>query len=63
VTDETYGLRLQYLKEINPKMSRVAVLWNPDAINKKALQATKDAAERFDVTVTSYEVRTYLKIV
>ena len=38
-------------------MSRVAVLWNPDAINKKALQATKDAAERFDVTVTSYEVR------
>ena len=57
VTDETYGLRLQYLKEISPKMSRVAVLWNPDVINKKALQATKDAAERFDVTVTSYEVR------
>jgi putative ABC transport system substrate-binding protein len=57
VTDETHGLRLQYLKEINAGMSHVAVLWNPDAIERKALQATKDAAERLGVTVTSHEVR------
>jgi len=41
VTDETYGLRLQLLKEIIAKASRVAAVWNPDAIARKALEAGK----------------------
>jgi putative ABC transport system substrate-binding protein len=57
VTDETYGLRLQLLKEINAKTSRVAALWNPDARENKSLQATKDAGKRLGITVVSHEVR------
>jgi putative ABC transport system substrate-binding protein len=57
VTDETYGLRLQLLKEINAKTSRVAVVWNPDAIAMKALQASEEAAKRLSITVRPHEVR------
>jgi putative ABC transport system substrate-binding protein len=57
VTDETYGLRLQLLKEINAKTSRVAAVWNPDGIERKALQATEDAAKRLGIAITSHEVR------
>ena len=57
VTDETYGLRLQLLKEIDAKISRVAALWNPDAIARKAFEATEDAAKRLGITVVSHEVR------
>jgi putative ABC transport system substrate-binding protein len=57
VTDETYGLRLQLLKELNARTSRVAAVWNPDGIERKALEATQVAAKRLGVTVTSHEVR------
>jgi putative ABC transport system substrate-binding protein len=57
VTDETYGLRLQLLKEIIAKASRVTAVWNPDAIARKALEATEDAARRLHITVASFEVR------
>jgi len=57
VTVETYGLRLQLLKEISARTSHVAAVWNPDAIERKALEATQDAAKRLGVTVTSHEVR------
>ena len=57
VTDQTYTLRLQLLKEINPITTHVAALWNPDAIKKSALQATEDAAERLGITVASHEAR------
>jgi putative ABC transport system substrate-binding protein len=57
VTDETYGLRLQLLKEINAKTSRVAAVWNPDAIEVRALRATEDAANRLGIVVQSHEVR------
>jgi len=57
VTDETYGLRLQLLKEIIAKASRVAAVWNPDAIARKALEATENAAKRLHITVASFEVR------
>src|SRR5215831_14731749 len=30
VVSETWGLRLQLLRDTHPKMSRVAVIWNPD---------------------------------
>jgi len=57
VTDETYGLRLQLLKEIIAKASRLTAVWNPDAIARKALEATEDAAKRLHITVASFEVR------
>jgi putative ABC transport system substrate-binding protein len=57
VTPETYGLRLQLLKEINPRTSRVAALWNPNAIGSKALHATEDAAKRLGITIISHEAR------
>jgi putative ABC transport system substrate-binding protein len=57
VTDETYALRLQLLKEINPKTSRVAVVWNPDEIAIKAFQASEEAAKRLNITVRPHEVR------
>src|SRR5262252_2556227 len=57
VTVETYGLRLQLLKEIIAKASRVATVWNPDAIERKALEATEDAANQLHITVASFEVR------
>jgi putative ABC transport system substrate-binding protein len=57
VTPETYGLRLQLLKEISPTASRVAALWNPNAIGRKALRATEDAAEQFGITIKSHEAR------
>ena len=57
VADETYGLRLQILKEISTKTSLVAALWNPNAIEANALQVTKEAAERLGITVASHEVR------
>jgi putative ABC transport system substrate-binding protein len=57
VTSEVYGLRLQFLKEISPKTLRVAALWNPDAIERKALEDTETAAKRLGITVTSHEVR------
>jgi putative ABC transport system substrate-binding protein len=57
VTDETYGLRLQLLKEISAKTSRVAAVWNSDAIPVKALRATDDAAKRLGIVVRSHEVR------
>ena len=57
VTYETYGLRLQLLKEISARTSRVAAVWNPDAIERRALEATQEAAKRLGVTVTSHEIR------
>jgi len=57
VTPETYGLRLQFLKEIHAEISRVAILWNPDAIGIKALQDTEDAAKRLGIALAPHEVR------
>ena len=57
VTDETYGLRLQLLKEVIAKASRAAAVWNPDALARKALEVTEDAAKRLGITVLSHEVR------
>jgi len=57
VTPETYGLRLQLLKEINSKTSHVAVLWNPNAIGSKELHATETAAKELGITITSHEAR------
>jgi putative tryptophan/tyrosine transport system substrate-binding protein len=57
VTPDTYGLRLQLLKEISAKASRVAVRWNPDAISIQARQATEDAAKQLGISLTFHEAR------
>jgi putative tryptophan/tyrosine transport system substrate-binding protein len=57
VAPEIYGLRLQMLKEINPKAVRVATLWNPNAIGNKALRVTEDAAKQLGISITSHEAR------
>ena len=60
VTPEVGGKRLQLLKEFAPRVSRVAVLWNPAFRGfepKPAFQALEDAARRLRVTLRKVEVR------
>jgi putative ABC transport system substrate-binding protein len=58
VISETWGIRVQLLREAHPKMSRVAVIWNPDvAGSSTAWQATEDAAKRFGISLRSHETR------
>ena len=58
VVSETWGIRLQLLRDIHPKMSRVAVIWNPDVGGAAtAWQATEDAAKRFNISLRSHETR------
>lgn len=53
-----YGKELEYLKQINPKLTRVALLWNPAATAARAyVKATEDGARQLDVQVQSVEVR------
>ena len=50
--------RLQLLKEVVPKASRVAVLWNAaNPANAAAWSATEAAARALGVTLRSHEVR------
>jgi len=52
------GKRLELLKETVPKVSRVAVLWNPtNAVKVLELKSTEVAARALGVMVTSIEVR------
>jgi putative tryptophan/tyrosine transport system substrate-binding protein len=58
VTPDTWGLRLQFLKEINEKISRIAVLWNPEVLGMPdSWQATATAAKRLGITLISHEAR------
>jgi ABC-type uncharacterized transport system substrate-binding protein len=60
VTPEVGGKRLQLLKEFVPRVSRVAVLWNPAYRGfepKPVFQALEDAAQRLRVTLRKVEVR------
>jgi putative ABC transport system substrate-binding protein len=55
---ETYGKRLQLLKEVVPSLSRVAGLWNPDLPGNVALwEAAEEGARRLGLTLLSVEVR------
>jgi putative ABC transport system substrate-binding protein len=56
VTPDTWGLRLQILKEINEKISRLAVLWNPEVLGmSNSWQATTAAAKRLGITLIPHE--------
>jgi hypothetical protein len=53
-----YGKKLEYLTQINPKLRRVALLWNPAATPARAyFEATKDGARRLNLQLQSVEVR------
>lgn len=55
---ELSGKRLELLKEASPKVSRVAVLWNPEnPASARLLNETKAAAQELRVTLQSAEVR------
>jgi ABC-type uncharacterized transport system substrate-binding protein len=58
VTADTWGKRLQLVKEIVPGVSHVAVLWNPDSPGMSAAwKATEDAASTLGVKLQSVAVR------
>ena len=57
VTPDTWGKRLQLVKEITPAASHVAVLWNPDSPGMSAAwRATEDAAAALGVKLQSVAV-------
>jgi putative tryptophan/tyrosine transport system substrate-binding protein len=56
ISSETAGKRLQYLKEVAPSLTRVAVLWNPDHPDGE-YRDTEAAARRLGIHIESLEVR------
>jgi putative ABC transport system substrate-binding protein len=59
MTPELSAKRLQLLKEAMPRLSRVAVLWNPDSPpHIKAVQALKAAAPSLSIELNFVEART-----
>ncbi len=59
VTSNLGEKRLEWLKEVLPKLSHVAVLWNPDDVAAaREWRQTQVAARALGVTLKSFEVRT-----
>jgi putative ABC transport system substrate-binding protein len=56
VSSELAPKRLQYLKEIVPRITRVAVLWNPDHVDPEYAE-TQAAGRTLGIQVQSLEVR------
>jgi putative ABC transport system substrate-binding protein len=56
ISSETAGKRLQFLKEVAPSLTRVAVLWNPDHPDGE-YRDTEAAARRLGIHIESLEVR------
>jgi putative ABC transport system substrate-binding protein len=55
VMDELAGKRVQLLKEINPKLSRVSVLWDPMHADSE-FREIQNVAAMFNVKVRSFKV-------
>ncbi len=56
--DEMFGKRLELLKDILPRLSRVGILWNPAfAPNQGRWKATADAAGKLGLALLSVEMR------
>jgi putative ABC transport system substrate-binding protein len=56
LSEETSGKRLQLLREMMPKVARVAFIWEPSA--RKQLEAAESAARQLGVRLQSIEVST-----
>jgi putative tryptophan/tyrosine transport system substrate-binding protein len=56
VSSELAGKRLQFLKEAAPRISRVAILWNPDHVDPEYAE-TQAAGRTLGVHVQSLEAR------
>ena len=56
ILDELAGKRLALLKEVAPKISRVAVLWNPDHADPE-FREIQSAAQAMKVRLQSLQVR------
>jgi putative ABC transport system substrate-binding protein len=57
-TTEHWGKRLQLLREISPRVSRVAALWAPSVPGRAAdLQRTEEAARQLRLTLLPVPVR------
>ncbi len=57
LSPELNAKRLELIKEILPKASTVAVLWNPIGASIVAFKETEAAAPSFRLTLTSLEVK------
>jgi putative tryptophan/tyrosine transport system substrate-binding protein len=57
ISPDLSGKRLELLKEIVPKASRVAVLWNPSPWDEEEVRQTEIAAQGLGVKVQSLQVR------
>jgi putative tryptophan/tyrosine transport system substrate-binding protein len=58
-TTDIYGKRLELLKELSPRVSRVAALWPPAVPGRTAdLQRTEEAAQKLKLTVRPVPART-----
>jgi len=56
---ELYPKRLQLLKEVNPQLTRAAVLWNPDhPFHAKAVEELKAVAPSLSIELSFVGVRT-----
>jgi len=55
---ELSGKRLELLHEATPKVSRVALLWNPPGSSPDYMKDTQMAARSLSVTIQSVEIRT-----
>ena len=56
VSSDLAAKRLQFLKEIAPRISRVGMLWNPDHVDRE-YRETQKAAPGLGIRVQSLEVR------
>jgi putative ABC transport system substrate-binding protein len=56
---ELYPKRLQLLKDVNPQLTRAAVLWNPDhPFHVKAVESLKTITPSLSIELSSAAVRT-----
>jgi putative ABC transport system substrate-binding protein len=56
--NEIWGKRLELLKEILPNLSRVGILWNPDAVIARArMTSTEEAARALGLRLVPVEAR------
>lgn len=56
LSDELAGKRVELLKEINPKLSRIGVLWNPSHVDNE-FKEIQSVAEGLGLKLSSYKAQ------